>query len=201
MKKLAGLLLLLLVAPAWAFDYPYTAAIEVQNGSAGGSGTVVGVDEGKALVISCAHIFEGGSRGPFCKYPGDELRYRARVLGVSHQVDLSAMEIKAPPKVVTAYRVRAARESDGTLTAVGFPWYCKPGCPHYTTGKYSKYSGCDVYFAADPHVHSGFSGGGLFAPDGSFVGVVTGYNDSGLSIATSGQTLEKFVGRWLKGGK
>lgn len=194
---LHAILHLLAWAAAASAAYPYDCCGELFNGNCGGSATLVGVwkDEGKGLCISCGHCFDDGIQRPYIRF--GEKKYPAKVLAVNQRLDLSALLIDRPEGVATVRRVRAAKSSDGILMAVGYPWYARDGRPHYTTGKYLGYSGTDVHFAAKPYLHSGFSGGGLFAPDGSYLGSTNGYGE-GYSYAASGPAMVKFVSRWLK---
>lgn len=195
---LAIVFLLLWFCHAWGgHPYPYNTCVEVYNGNAGGSGTLVGVKDGKGLVISCAHVFEGNNRSPKVRFSDSDTRLPAQLVGINPSLDLSALTIDAPKGCVSAKSVRAAEPTDGTLTAIGYPWYSRGRSPHYTKGKYLEYRDNDVKFLAKPYVHSGFSGGGLFAPDGAMVGVVCGYGE-GYSYAASGQAFERFTGKWLK---
>lgn len=190
----ALLLLLLLASPSFAV-WPYDSVGELQNGSAGGSATLVGVQDGRGLCLSCWHVFEQGVTSPFIRF-GDK-KYKCRVLALDQRDDLSALEISAPPGIQTARCVRAARASDGELVAVGYPFYARGDLPNWTRGKFLRYSGSDVEFDAHPFLHSGFSGGALFAPDGSYVGSTNGYG-LGYSYAASGPALEKFASRFMK---
>lgn len=197
MRTLAIIVALLLAPSVWAV-YPYDCVGELQNGKFGGSATLVGVIDGKGLCLSCWHVFEGGVNKPWVRY-GDK-KYTARVLGLDRADDLSAMEIEAPEGIPTAHLVRAAKPSDGSFIAVGYPYYARDDRPHWTSGRYLNYSGNDVHFAAKPFLHSGFSGGGLFAPDGAYVGSTNGYGTD-YSYAASGRALENFASRWLKAGE
>lgn len=194
MVRLLSILILLVAGRCFA-AWPYDAVCEVQNGNAGGSGTLVGVKDDKGVVLSCGHIFDEGVRNPVARF-GDK-KYRGRVLGIDKELDLSAFVIQAPEGIKTPKCVRAAKRDDGFFIAVGYPWYSRGKEPHWTKGKYLGYSGKDVQFLARPYVHSGYSGGGLFAPDGSFVGVVCGYGE-GYSYAPSGKALIEFASRWIK---
>jgi S1-C subfamily serine protease len=190
------LLLLLLASPARA-AWPYDSVGELFNGTAGGSATLVGVQSGRGLCISCFHIFEDGINAPYIRFGAT--KYRCRVLALDKDADLSALEISAPPGITTPRCVRAAKASDGNLVAVGYPFYGTGDAPHWTSGKFLRYSGSVVEFDAHPFLHSGFSGGALFAADGSYVGTTNGYGTD-YSYAESGPVLEKFAGRWLKVG-
>ena len=195
-------LVLLVCAPCWAkYPYPYSTAVEVFNGNAGGSATLVGVANGHGLLLSVWHVFEDGVQSPSCRFPDSTRRIRCRVLATDQQLDLAALESESVQADQTARCVRGVRRDDGTLTAIGYPFYARQEAgPHYTTGRFLRMDGDDLKAAFRPIVHSGFSGGGVFAPDGALVGVVSGYNDSRESIAYSGPSLERFVARWLKQG-
>lgn len=193
---------LLLAAPAWAkYPYPYSTAVEVFNGNAGGSATLVGVSQGRGLLLSVWHVFEDGVRSPVCRFPDSTKRIRCHVLALDQHLDLAAIESDSIEGTSTAFRVRAVRRDDGALQAVGYPFYARDESgPHFTKGRFLRMDGDNLLAAFKPCVHSGFSGGGVFSLDGSLVGVVSGYNDRQESIACSGPALERFVSRWLTQG-
>lgn len=200
LRALATLWFALAVTPLWAkYEYPFSCAVEVRNGTAGGSAAVVGVAEGRCLLLSCAHLFEGEGRAPEVRFPDSAQWFRARVLAVDSQLDLSAMDAPDTEVGDTARRVRVVKNTDDVLTTAGYPYYCAANKgPNYTRGRLLRIAEHDVYFAAKPVVHSGFSGAGLFAPDGSLVGIVHGYNDERESIACGGPAFTKFAARWVE---
>jgi S1-C subfamily serine protease len=214
-RILSLIVALLFAAPALA-AWPWDAVCDITNLKKdwdresgrwinhGGSGTLVGVSNDTGLILSCAHLWENGGKTAEVKFLSIKQPFRGQVLAVDHQNDLSAISITAPKGIATPKAVRAARPEDGVLVAAGFPFYSK-GELHWTSGKFLNYSGSDLHFAARPYVHSGFSGGAVFAMDGSLVGVVSGYDynagvNRGWSIAPSGQALEKFASRFMKAG-
>lgn len=206
MKRLAILLLLIFAVGARA-EWPYDAVCEIVNQQwerdpqagervrAGGSGTLIGTDGKQGLVLSCGHLFEHGGRTVSVKFPTIQGTATGAVIGLDLKVDLSMITIAAPAGIYGPTCVRAARQTDSELLAIGFPWYAK-GKQCFTSGKSLGYDGNDLHFAAHPFVHSGYSGGALLAPDGSFVGVVCGYGDD-YSYAPSGPALVRFVSRWM----
>ena len=204
MRRLVLLAYLLFAVPTTAlgkYPYPYSCVTEIFNGSAGGSATLVGVSNGHGLLLSVWHVFSDGVKSPACRFPDSTNRIKCRVLALDERLDLSAIESDSIEGDATAYRVRAVRNDDGILKAVGYPFYARSEAgPHFTTGKFLRMDGDDLKAAFRPVVHSGFSGGGVFSPDGSLVGVVSGYNDDRESIACSGPALERFVSKWLKQG-
>ena len=191
--------LLLVTASHAEFPYPHSVAVELRNGDAGGSAAAVGVANGRCLYFSCGHIFENNARSPEIRWPNSTRWQRARVLAVDAANDLSAIDSDAAGITETAHAVRCVRDSDGDLVASGYPFYApRDKGPNYTTGKFLRLADSSLYFAAKPCVHSGFSGAGVFAPDGSLVGIVSAYNDSRESIAVSGPALVRFAAKWLR---
>jgi S1-C subfamily serine protease len=176
-------------------DWPYSAVCEITAGTAGGSGTLVAVNKTKltGVVITCAHIFEG-SRTPHLTFPSG-YKCKGQLLAADHRHDLAAVRIPIKADMQTPRRIRAATKDDGVVLAVGYPWY-GDGL-HWTQGKVLGYSGTDVHFAARPFIHSGFSGGSLFASNGDYLGPTNGYGEQ-YSYAASGQNLVKFVSRFCK---
>ena len=134
------------------------------NGNAGGSATLVGVSQGRGLLLSVWHVFEDGVRSPVCRFPDSTKRIRCHVLALDQHLDLAAIESDSIEGTSTAFRVRAVRRDDGALQAVGYPFYARDESgPHFTKGRFLRMDGDNLLAAFKPCVHSGFSGGGVFS--------------------------------------
>lgn len=179
----------------------------------GGSGTLVAVSgDGCGLVISVAHLFEGGNtRAITCRFPATGKSYPARLLAVEGRYDLAALEIKHPPSVDRPAAIVAATKNDGPFTCVGFPWNSR-GRIRYTRGSYIGYAqgGESAYLPSMLHtrqlVISGYSGGARFNRFGEYVGPISGMCGEGSGgmdrcWGASGPALTKFVARFVKTGK
>lgn len=193
------LLLALLVPVAEAgtkpTDWPYCCVADIQCGNAGGSGTLIGVANTIGIVATAAHVVEGGNRVSI-RFP-DGYKCQGAVIGRDSQLDLAAIRLPVKSGMRTTRGIRAADARDKTVLAVGYPFYCQPGIPHWTKGAYLGYSDSDVHFAAHPFLHSGFSGGMLIGTDGYYLGSTNGYGDD-YSYAASGKAMVRFFSRWVK---
>jgi len=150
--------------------------IEDADGHSCGSGTIIDTRDGKALILTCGHIFrdsQGKGRIEVDLFgPNQGRRVVGNLIGYDLDRDLGLLWIRTPGPV-PAIRVapRAHRLSPGDLvTSVG----CNNGAP--PTIEWSRITSLDKYqgapnlqVAGPPAV--GRSGGGLFSSDGMLVGV------------------------------
>lgn len=150
-------------------------AVSVQQGNAGGSGTVIDYDAPSktALVASAAHIFRntGKARVSFKgagKGPTD-----AWVIYLNRQTDVALLEASADwsPVVYTGLAAQDP-EPGAKVYKLGYPAYAQ-GQLNIRTGVVKPHNG--FLFEASVYVQSGDSGGGIFLADGSLCSVVTGY--------------------------
>lgn len=197
---LIALLVCLVAVPAHAepaaTDWPYSCVARIQAGNRGGSATLVGMSGTRGLVSSAGHVV-GNAKTVKLTFP-DGYQCEGRVLDVDRAIDIAAIECQVPATYRTPRRVRAARESDGTLVAVGYPSYSRAK-PCWTSGTFAGYSGNKVMVKMRRPIFSGYSGGMLIAPDGSYCGV-TNWAARGETLAASGQAMETFIGRWMPTG-
>lgn len=177
-------------------DFPYCCVCDIKCGSSGGSGTLIAINPKNktGIVASCAHVCE---RSSVTLHFPDGYKCSGTVLGRDSGLDLAAVSLPIKDGMVTPRGIRAARKSDETVLAVGFPYYCEPGVPHWTQGKYLGYDESNVHFKARPFIHSGFSGGMLISMDGYYLGSTNGYGNS-YSYAASGESMIRFLSRWVK---
>lgn len=104
--SIALMCLLACVANAWGQTPAYRSAVvsvgqrdpSNPNASFAGVGTVVKLDNGKAIVVSCAHIFESGTP---CWVEWPTGRVPARLLGTNGPLDLAALYAEGAPQGVT----------------------------------------------------------------------------------------------------
>jgi S1-C subfamily serine protease len=176
-------------------DWPYCCVADIQCGNAGGSGTLIGVSKTIGIVATAAHVVEAGNRVSL-RFP-DGYKCQGSVVARDTRLDLAAIRLPVKPGMQTTRGIRAATSSDKIVLAVGYPFYCEPGIPHWTKGKNLGYDGTDIHFAAHPFIHSGFSGGMLIGTDGYYLGSTNGYGDD-YSYAAAGQSMVRFFSRWVK---
>jgi hypothetical protein len=165
----------------------------------GGSATLVRVDEnGVGVLVTCSHTFHGAGTGNVSVEFRNGFKTKARLLGMDDENDLAVFAIRAPEGVTLPPAVKLASRNEGEVIAVGFPWYGQ-GKMHYTTGKVVRIDGNGrVLFAANPRVHSGYSGGALFNERGEYLGAISGFDGDGLSIAGSGEPLRRLLSRYVE---
>lgn len=153
---------------------PQDAVIRLS--SAGGSGTVIFVGNGKSLILSCGHCFENRDRYKPVVFdapspsPTTQLRPGVRVLKVDYQADLSLLEVGAELPYVCPVAPPGHRL--GRLLSTGYDKMCWPAVQRAAT-----------YVAAGPGLTytreipvPGRSGGALMDLDAGFLcGVCQGY--------------------------
>ena len=129
-----------------------------------GSGTLAAGDGKTALVITCRHIFDEG-RGVLTVERTNHQRYPAKLLGVSRNNDVAALEIPDPG--VRTLRIAERQAPAATLIGWG------------GTTRAWKHRGDLIETARDTVFYSfvpleGDSGGGVFDDAGALTGVVWG---------------------------
>lgn len=193
MMRFLAILLLLVSTSAYG-AWPYDACCNVSVPPYGGSGTLVGVADGRGVVLTCAHVIEGGNtKAITCQFP--TFRSRGRLLGRDTPNDLAAIEIKVPDDIKTPVCVRPATREDTQLVIVGCPYYGN-GKLYAMRARIAGFRGADALLAGEKLVVSGYSGGAVLTTGGEFIGVVWGHDDR-YSCATSGKALTEFANRWL----
>lgn len=175
----------------------------------GGSGTLVAVaPNGNGLVLSVAHVFEGGNtRRITCEFPSTGKTYQARLLAVDNRYDLAALDVPNAPNVDRPKAIVVAKKEDGPFTCAGFPWNSR-GQLRWTRGEWIGYAGggSSAYLPSMLHtrqqVISGYSGGARFNRYGEYVGPISGMCGEGRTMdrcwGASGKALTDFVARFVK---
>lgn len=193
MMRAIAILLALLHATAVA-EWPYDACCQVNVPPYAGAGTLVGVSNGRGLVVTCHHVVEEGNLGAItCRFPTRHVS-RGRLLGSDARLDLAAIDIDAPPGTASTRSVGAAIDSQ--LIVVGTPWYGN-GRLYWMRGRLIGRGGQSMAIACPKLVQSGYSGGAVLSPQGDLVGVIWGH-DFQHSQATDGELVKAFLSRWMK---
>jgi len=169
------------VAAAAALDRRLLAAtvrlkVEDSQGSAWGTGTVIDCRQGEALILTCGHIFrdsQGAGRVAVDLFGPDGPRGVAgQVVSWDLKRDLALVSIFTdaaiePVRVGGVDRGTAAGEQ---VVTVGCDGGAEPTIHHSRITAVDKYLGpANVQVAGQPV--QGRSGGGLFALDGTLIGV------------------------------
>lgn len=128
------------------------ASVRVWCGDAGGSGTVVFAEPGRSIVVTAAHVIEGGGK---LTVRADGKTFPARVILTDRNSDFAALEVarQLPCVVAVGDEVRAGDE----VLMIG-------GSSGHSRGKvaaFDRHNDRDVILA-DYDSISGDSGGGVF---------------------------------------
>jgi thiol-disulfide isomerase/thioredoxin len=155
-----------------------TARLKVEDaqGSSWGTGTVVDCRQGEALILTCGHIFrdsQGAGRIEVdCFAPGGPRGVAGQVVSWDLKRDLALVSIFTDAALVP---VRVGGTDRGTkagesVVTVGCNGGADPTIHHSQITAVDKYLGpANVQVAGQPV--QGRSGGGLFAVDGTLIGV------------------------------
>lgn len=155
-----------------------TARIRVDDGSSvsRGTGTVIDCRQGEALILTCGHIFRdsdgkgrvevdlftpGGTRGVAGQVVSWDLKRDLALVSIFTDVPLEAVRVGSPEFIV---------KPGHSVVTVGCDGGADPTLHHSRITAVDKYLGpANVQVAGQPV--QGRSGGGLFAIDGTLIGV------------------------------
>ncbi len=155
-----------------------TARLRVEDGTgvSRGTGTVIDCRQGEALILTCGHIFRdsdgkgrievdlfapGGPRGVAGQIVAWDLKRDLALVSIFTEVPLEAVRVGSPE--------RSVKPGD-TVVTVGCDGGADPTVHHSRITAVNKYLGpANVQVAGQPV--QGRSGGGLFAIDGTLIGV------------------------------
>lgn len=168
------------------------ACVKVRQGSAGGSGVMVGrAQDGRVAVLSAAHIF--GTVGRASVALRDGTSHPAYVHALDRGADVALLSAQIPvnkPLVFT--QVAAEQPTPGTMTIkIGFPAYAKGGANVRWGAAVPTRGG--FLFNAALFVRPGDSGGGVFTEDGALVSIVSGYTSGDTLWGTGTAALHRMV--------
>lgn len=183
--------------------------VKYTDGTGNGSGFVIDVTDGTALVLTNAHVV-AGSVSQTVTLAGTQIERPARVLGISHCDDIALLEVDgligAKPVTFTS---NAAVAVGSPSYAVGFPKNSRTGGgsdPNIVDGTVSKPTqSLDQYpdiVGISMVIAAGYSGSPLFDELGRVIGMTTfsiGRGD-GLSFAIGSDYLQQIVPKLRKDG-
>ncbi|MFM8985173.1 MAG: trypsin-like peptidase domain-containing protein, partial [Planctomycetia bacterium] len=155
-----------------------TARLKVEDaqGSSWGTGTVVDSRQGEALILTCGHIFrdsQGNGRIEVDSFaPGGPRGVAGQVVAWDLKRDLALVSIftDKPLEPVRVGGVDRGTSAGEPVVTVGCDGGAEPSIHHSRITAVDKYLGpANVQVAGQPV--QGRSGGGLFALDGTLIGV------------------------------
>ncbi len=145
--------------------------VQIQAGRYGGSGVIVGSQNGKCLVLTAQHVTAGGEPYTVTTSQG---QYQAKLFGYNAVLDLAALIIE-PGKDLPAAPLAEMEPRDGdAITLCGFGggrWKELPG----TVKGYSRHQTHEeTDLVVSPKAISGDSGGPIYNTRGEVVGILWG---------------------------
>lgn len=166
--------------------------IRVGDGTVG-SGTLIGKNDGTALVLTCSHLFDSSTSDIIVEFP-DRSRFGARLVDRDQANDLAALLIQPPAAEPLAVDDEDVATS-AVLTACGFG-----GDGRFRPARGAVTGAAQAIGATFPSlkigsaVRPGDSGGGVLDTAGRVVGVVWGCRD-GETYLTCGTPLRNFLAK------
>lgn len=179
-----------------AFPHPWSAACRVsvdinRRFSNGGSGTLIGVTDDAALVLTVKHVAEQENLPATCQF-GDQ-KVRGYVLAVSKTSDLAVLLVQRP-KGIEPVPVAIAKPENGPYYMAGYPGYDRERL-RYQKGEYVEHDNDTLTVTCRPE--KGMSGGPTFDKYGRCVGAVSAYGVR-HGYAGDGEALQALVEQYLK---
>jgi hypothetical protein len=178
------------------FPQPWAAACKVTvnlraNLANGGSGTLIGVTQNEALVLTVAHVAERVNQTATCQW-GDQ-KCHGYVLAVSPTADLALILVERPVDIAPVPVAHATPEN-GPYYMAGFPGYDRDTL-RYQRGNYADSDHDTLVITCRPE--KGMSGGPTFDRYGRVVGAVSAYGPR-YGYAGDGDALQALVEAYLK---
>lgn len=154
-----------------------------------GSGTVIAVEEGKAIVLTAHHVV-GSARTVTVDFPFRPVQ--GRVIANGGAIDLAAIEVDAPSWITCVPVADSPPPNGSHVTQVGFPhgWgpVTRSGQIHGTAGAIAGSQVNGYSFDIQP----GDSGSGAFNDDGQLVGVCN-WGGTGQCLSVSVRDINAFI--------
>lgn len=195
MKRMSLILMLLLLASGCEVkvgSQEFPAVCEVATAESGGSGTLIGVNDDYALILTCRHVAGGEGNDVVLKWwaNGKEQTTFGRVMlvmdGDSYSND-QALIIGQIPKGIKPVPVgKFDPKKKGPLVCVGW----RNGKLYETIANFESEEGGIIKI--DQPLIGGMSGGPCFQ-NGVLIGVGVGSNRTNSAYISNGPTLEKLI--------
>ena len=176
-----------------ALDSSAHCRIAVGDGSMG-SGTLVGRNNSRGLVLTCAHLFDNATGRIVVTFSNGQ-RFAARLIERDRAHDLAALAIRRPDAEPIAV---SHQEPGGVLVACGYGPEGRLRCIRgAVTGQAIAAGAVFPSLTISGAVRPGDSGGGVLDAQGRLAGVIWGQRD-GQTYATCGRPVREFVERLLR---
>lgn len=178
------------------FSAPWDAACKVtvnlRAGLAnGGSGTLIGVTQNEALVLTVQHVAERVGQTATCQF-GD-VKVHGYVLATHPTADLALILVQRPPGIQPV-PVAHATSANGPYYMAGYPGYDRDTL-RYQRGDYVDQDSDTLVITCRPE--KGMSGGPTFDRYGRVVGAVSAYGPR-YGYAGDGDALQALVRPYVK---
>jgi S1-C subfamily serine protease len=193
-------------APGWSFGpwsddarslkAKYTivdASVWVGTGRGSGSGSCLGVKNGKGIILSCNHVAGPGTTCTI-KFPSGR-KYQAKTI-VSGPADVAVLVFDSNVDEPAVDLADAEPPAGTAAWMVGYPHGVGP---KHATGTYDGRSQVDPScMRTNITAISGYSGGGIFIASGHIVGICThswGHDKTNRAIGPSLEVLKQYVAK------
>jgi len=183
---------------------PHPAVARIANARAGstcyGSGTLVGKEDGRGVIVTCAHLFRRGVGEVTVAFPGGQ-QHQARVLAVDETWDLAALEIADPGAEPIAIAADSPQPGE-SLQSCGFGSDGRYGCNPGRVLGYARPAGSTTHetLTLTGRAREGDSGGPVFNGRGELVAVVWGTDGRTVEGTYCGR-IRKFLAGLLRPGR
>lgn len=191
MKPLLSLALALLFAVPALAEHPYDSACQVRVGSSGGTGTLIGLKDGKALVLTVKHVAERKGQRAVCNWGSQKMS--GQVVAVHRKADIALLVVDAPEGIKPVAVAKAVPENAPFVMA-GFPGYDR-NTLRWQQGNFEDEDYSYLVITCRPE--EGMSGGPTFDKYGRVVGAVSAYSKTS-GYAGDGDALVELLDAYLE---
>lgn len=178
------------------FPQPWCAACKVTVNlragfGNGGSGTLIGVTQNEALVLTVQHVAEKVGQTATCEFGGQKVH--GYVLATHPTADLALILVQRPVGI-NPVPVAHATSANGPYVMAGYPGYDR-NTLRFQTGNYVDQDSDTLVITCRPE--KGMSGGPTFDRYGRVVGAVSAYGLQ-YGYAGDGDALQELVRPYLR---
>jgi hypothetical protein len=154
-----------------AFPYDSVCAVVI-NGRIGGSGTLIAVNEDKAVILTCRHVaMRVGNKAECTFLNGVTVSGRVHAIHPDRLADM-ALLVMDRPEGVEPVPMAVASEGTAPFVLTGYPSYSRDKL-RWQLGDFYSVSKSELIVTCRPE--KGMSGGAAFDRYGRVIGVVAAY--------------------------